>query len=108
VYEVFQIENGTGNRSRIPAGTSVTDAAYDDNDTSLSVTSTSTRWIDTATYPTQFPIDIIIGGERMTCTDITGAALTQTFTVTRSVNGVVKSHTAGAAVQIFRPPVIAR
>jgi hypothetical protein len=32
----------------------------------------------------------------------------QTFTVARSVNGVVKSHAAGAAVELFHPPRIAR
>jgi hypothetical protein len=107
VYEVYQVQNGADNRSRIPAGASVTDALYDDNDTSLSITSTTVRWIDTAAYPTQFPIAIIIAGERMTCTDITGTSLTQTFTVTRSVNGVTKSLPAGSQVQIWRPAAVA-
>ena len=50
--------------------------------------------------------DIIVGGERMTLTAVGAAAgtfpnQTQTFTVTRSVNGVVKSHTTGARVEMF-------
>lgn len=49
--------------------------------------------------------DIDIGGERMTVTDISGAASPQTFTVTRSVNGIVKSHSAGAAVRLWRPTI---
>jgi hypothetical protein len=35
----------------------------------------------------------------MTVTAIVGT----TFTVTRSVNGVVKTHAAGEKVQLFRP-----
>lgn len=46
--------------------------------------------------------DIVIGGERMTVTSVSGASSPQTFTVTRSVNGVVKSHSTGASVQLFK------
>jgi hypothetical protein len=42
----------------------------------------------------------------MTVTNITGATSPQTFTVTRSVNGITKSHSAGAAVQLFAPVAI--
>lgn len=51
--------------------------------------------------------DIGIGGERMTVTDISGGASPQTFTVVRSVNGVVKAHSAGAQVRLWQPPTIA-
>jgi len=47
--------------------------------------------------------DINIGGERMTVTAISGASSPQTFTVTRSVNGVVKPHLTGATVSLWRP-----
>ena len=50
--------------------------------------------------------DIVIGGERMTVTAVTGAGATQTFTVTRSVNGVVKSHSAGATVKLADPDYV--
>ncbi len=50
-----------------------------------------------------FPLDIMIGGERMTVTAISGASSPQTFTVTRSVNGIVKTHLTGAAVELFEP-----
>lgn len=53
------------------------------------------------------PFDIIIAGERMTVTAITGASSPQTFTVTRSVNGVVKSHLVGEQVSLFRPVYLA-
>jgi hypothetical protein len=50
------------------------------------------------------PFDIIIGGERMTVTDVTPAISDiHTFTVTRSVNGVVKSHATGDPVRLFTP-----
>lgn len=52
----------------------------------------------------EFPFDIMVGGERMTVTDIAADTGTrQIFTVTRSVNGVVKGHPAGVAVELFRP-----
>lgn len=47
--------------------------------------------------------DIVIGGERMTVTAISGTATPQTFTVTRAVNGISKSHPAGAEVRLFKP-----
>jgi hypothetical protein len=47
---------------------------------------------------------IIIGGEEMTVTAVTApSAGQQTFTVVRAVNGVVKSHLTGAAVNLAAP-----
>lgn len=69
--------------------------------TSLSVAKTgSTLW---TTDSAAFPFDVMVGGERMTVTAITGASSPQTFTVTRSVNSVVKAHAAGTAVQLADP-----
>jgi hypothetical protein len=53
-----------------------------------------------------FPFDVIAGGERMTVTNITGASSPQTFTVTRSVNSVVKSQTQGTDVRLYQPMVL--
>lgn len=47
--------------------------------------------------------DIMVGGERMTVTSVSGSSSPQTFTVTRSVNGVVKTHSTGASVKLFKP-----
>jgi hypothetical protein len=105
-YEVYEIE-GAGNRGRIPAGTSVTDAQYAASITSLSVTSASKRWIDSATYPSEFPIDIEVAGEAMSCTAISGTGLTQTFTVVRGTHGVARTLPSGSAVQLWRPPATA-
>lgn len=72
--------------------------------TSLSVSPTGPAgvlWTNTAG---EFPFDIRVGGERMTVTNITSATAPQTFTVTRSVNGVVKAHLSGAAVALWNTP----
>lgn len=53
-----------------------------------------------------FPFDIRVGGERMTVTNITGASSPQAFTVTRSVNGVVKGQTVGTDVRLWQPMVL--
>lgn len=55
---------------------------------------------------------IVIGGEHMTVTAVSGVlgtmgTRTQTLTVVRSVNGVVKSHAAGAEVHVTDPIVLA-
>jgi Spherulation-specific family 4 len=54
-----------------------------------------------------FPFDIAIAGERITVTDITGDSSPQTFSVIRSINGVVKSQDEGAAVALFHTPIAA-
>lgn len=69
--------------------------------TSLSVSSQRTVWTQDAD---SFPGDIMIGGERITVTNITGATSPQTFTVTRAVNGVSKAHDAGADVRLYPTP----
>lgn len=70
--------------------------------TSLSVASTAnTLW---TTVAGEFPFDITVAGERMTVTNIIGATSPQTFTVTRSVNGVIKAQASGAAVRLWKTP----
>jgi hypothetical protein len=69
---------------------------------SLSVAATGTSlW---TTDVSAFPFDIHVGGERMTVTGITGTSSPQTLSVTRSVNGVVKSHEAGTEVRLWKTP----
>jgi hypothetical protein len=81
--------------------------ALDTTETGIDVTTTATyRWVDSATYPDDFPFDIVVGGEVMTVTACTGTSSSQTFTVTRSVNGVVKSHSSGADVRLFQPAYV--
>jgi hypothetical protein len=88
---------------RLDSETSTLDAGIDDNDTSLSVDVVdAVLWTDA-----DGDFDIVIGGEVMTVTAIAGASSPQTFTVTRSVNGVAKSHLAGASVRLANPLVLA-
>jgi hypothetical protein len=77
--------------------------------TSVSVATATDHatWITTAFYPTEFPFDVIVGGEVMTVTAVVGAVSPQTFTLTRSVNGVVKAHSTGAQVRLAEPIYIA-
>jgi hypothetical protein len=82
-------------------GVSTLDASRDTVQTSWSVaTSSGPLW---TTAAADRPFDIIVAGEQMTVTNVTGAASPQTFTVTRSVNGVVKSHAAGEEIHVFYP-----
>lgn len=84
---------------------------YSANGTTLvgSQTTTSTSWsITTAsgpkwtTDPAQFPFDWMVDGERVTVTAISGTTNPQTATVVRSVNGIVKTHSAGASIDLFQ------
>jgi hypothetical protein len=64
-------------------------------------------WVTTASNPAEFPFDIKVGGEVMTVTGITGSTSPQTFTVTRSVNGISKTQSAGADVRLATPMILA-
>jgi hypothetical protein len=64
--------------------------------TSLSVTVGTALWSHA-----DGDFDILVGGEQMTCTNVTGSSSPQTFTVTRHVNGITKAHSAGAAVELY-------
>jgi hypothetical protein len=90
--------------SRIDTGGSELAAGVTSSATALSVATTSgPLW---TLNPAHVPFDITVGGERMTVTAISGASSPQACTVTRSVNGITKSHGAGAAVQLFAPVAI--
>lgn len=78
------------------------DAFYID-DLTFAVDDTTPLW---TTDAAEFPLDIGVGGERITVTAITGATSPQTFTVTRSVNGVVKAHSAGTDVRLWTPMIL--
>ncbi|MFE1543603.1 hypothetical protein ACFW61_24425 [Streptomyces microflavus] len=61
------------------------------------------RWIDSATFPSMFPFDIRVGGEVMRVTACMGTALSQVFTVVRSINGITKAHASGTPVRLANP-----
>ncbi|MFF5891177.1 hypothetical protein ACFY72_20700 [Streptomyces globisporus] len=72
--------------------------------TSVAVTSSpGPRWITSSVFPAMFPFDVTVGGEVMRVTACTGTGLAQTFTVTRSVNGISKAHAAGTRLSLTQP-----
>lgn len=74
----------------------------------ITVPTSSRGWITTALHPTKFPFDLGIGGEQMTVTaSVDNGGGQYAFTVTRSVNGIVKTHTAGASAGLWEPAVYA-
>lgn len=64
-------------------------------------------WADSTGYAAEFPFDIVIGGEQMTVTAVSGSVTPQTFTVTRAVNGISKAHDAGEPVDLADPAITA-
>lgn len=82
---------------------STLDSAIDTDDTVIDVTVETGRaaWIDSTDWADQFPFTITVGGEDMTVTAATAPSSgVQTFTVTRSANGIVKDHAAGTQVRL--------
>ncbi|MCI3240300.1 hypothetical protein [Streptomyces spinosisporus] len=85
------------------SGASTLAAAADEDDTALSVAvSDGLPWV----YEVDF--DILVGGEVMTVTGISGASSPQTFTVARSVNGVVKEQASGSVVRLAQQAITGR
>lgn len=95
---VFNASSGTGEARYMTEGTALTGA--------LTASATSVG-VTTATGPvwsaTDAPYDLLVGGERIRVTAVSGAGAAQTLTVVRAINGVVKSHAAGAAVTLYKP-----
>ena len=75
---------------------------YSSSATSFSVDVTGALWATGACS-----INVMVAGEEIEITGISGASSPQTFTVTRSVNGVVKSQSSGAAVVLAPEPIAA-
>lgn len=99
----YQVATYDGTARYMPYDT-VLNEALDSSETGVDITTpTGPLWDTTASG-----FDVMVGGERMTVTAVGSATGTvQTLTVTRSVNGVVKSHASGAAVQLFLPAIYA-
>jgi hypothetical protein len=97
-YHVAVLDDGV---SRVDHAAAYTNATLTTTATSMSVKSLDgTLW---TTDAAEMPYDVIVAGERMTVTNCTGSSSPQAMTVTRSVNGVVKTHTADEQVRLFRP-----
>jgi hypothetical protein len=75
-----------------------------ETDVTVEVESGRAFWVNSTSHPNNFPFSVMCGGEEMTVTAGTApAGQNQTWTVTRSVNGVVKEHSAGAKISLARP-----
>lgn len=94
------VYNESGNTgTRYSSDGSTLNATMTTSATSMSVATPSGPLWSSADQP----FDLIVAGERITVTAVAGASSPQTFTVTRSVNGVVKTHAVGETVALFSP-----
>jgi hypothetical protein len=98
IYDVVVLDT-----SRLAGGTdhgnpSTITVARNTVDTALTVASTGYLW-----STTDEPYDCNLNGEKVTATVTTGVASPQAITVTRSGNSVVKSHAAGAPLELLSP-----
>lgn len=103
-YTIAQVAGAGGNAVHADTDGSQITSTVSATAVTLSVATTSPYPIWT-TNAADFPFDIRVAGERMTVTNITGSSSPQTFTVTRSVNGVAKTQTAGAALALWYTPI---
>jgi hypothetical protein len=103
-YEVFVAGDAVFGRADTSGST--LSSGVSSSATSLSV-ATATGYRLWTVSGSDFPFNIEIAGEEMTVTNITGTSSPQTFTVTRSVNGVVKSQASGAAAGLYQSVVLA-
>ncbi|WP_124813072.1 hypothetical protein [Micromonospora globispora] len=102
----WDIATWSGSARMVANGTTLT-AAITAGATSFQITSTAANGAWT-TDPTQFPLDLKVGAERVTVSAISGTGLTQTVTVTaRAVNGVSKAWPVGTSVDVWEPAVFA-
>jgi len=106
IWNAWIAESGSGNSSRPDSGTSTTAASYGPAVTSLSMVTTDPLDVWT-TSGADLPIDIVISGEVVRVTAISGATSPQTFTVTRAINGVSKTLPAGSPVHLANASVLA-
>jgi hypothetical protein len=74
---------------------------------SASATSLSVATASGPLWVREVDFDIRVGGEVMRVTGISGASSPQTFTVTRSVNGISKAHASGAPIEMLIPARVA-
>lgn len=100
-YEVLVADT-----SRADTGGATLSSAITSTATTMTV-ATATGSALWTTAAGDFPFDVILGGERITVTNITGTSSPQTFTIARSVNGIVKSHNSGEKISLFSPAYFA-
>jgi hypothetical protein len=70
---------------------------------SVATAAGSSLW---TTVGAEFPLDVMIKGQRLTVSGVSGGASPQTFTVSARANGVDKAQSAGAKVSLAFPGVL--
>ena len=104
---VYDCPDQTGGKTRWGAGTSTLNAGVTTSATTIVVAGTArVKTVEVWTTDTNmYPQDVVIDGEQITLTQApSGSTSPQTFAnVTRSVNGIVATHDAGAAVRRYTP-----
>lgn len=103
-YQVFQVSGGSG-PSHIDTDGSTLHANYTYGAATMTV-DTALGFALWTTSAGDFPFNVMVSGMVLTVANITGSSSPQTFSVTPGVNGVQKNLTAGAAVNVWPPPVI--
>lgn len=94
------LSDQTAEQKRADSSNTVLNAAITSTATSAAFkTTTGALCVTTAANPAEFPFDVMLAGERVTVTAITGTTSPQTATITRSINGIVKA-------QVINTPVI--
>jgi hypothetical protein len=100
---VYNQTNNRDERIRYDTSGSTLNTGITSSGTTIILDSTDTddTWTTTSG---SYPFDIMIEGEQITLNNAPGATSPQTFTgCTRSVNGVVKAHSAGVAASLAVP-----
>jgi hypothetical protein len=92
--------------ARLDSDATTIDEDLDTTETAVTIEVAAGKafWVNSTSYSDHFPFDVVVGGEVMTVTACTTpSGQNQTMTVTRSVNGVVKTHSNGAKLSLARP-----
>jgi hypothetical protein len=98
-YQVLRLDSVPN--GKVGAHDSQVSTAINSSTTTMLVKSASGMYLWT-TNSVNFPIEIRVGGETMTVTNITGTTSPQTFTVTRGTNGFAASHAVDEPVVLAR------
>lgn len=102
-YRVFVLEDAV--LGRLSTDDSDLDAGIDDDDLTASVA--GDLWTTTALFPDDFPLNVVINGEVIEVSGISGTSSPQTFTLAqRGVNGLARAHAAGSRVRPYPRTVL--
>lgn len=104
---LYDVADQAGGKTRYGSAGSTLNAGITTTATTIVVAGTArvTTVEVWTTVSARYPLDVMIGGEQITLTQApTGSVSPQTFNnVTRSVNGVIAEHDAGAPVRLYSP-----